>query len=34
MSTHDPKRTVGAHYRRVDLAKAHNAVAANNKIWN
>jgi hypothetical protein len=31
-SAYDPKRTVRAYYRSgIDLAKAHNAVAANNK---
>jgi hypothetical protein len=32
MSALDPKRTVRAYYRSgIDLAKAHNAVGANNK---
>jgi hypothetical protein len=32
MSAYDPKRTFRAYYRRsIDLAKSHNAVAANNK---
>jgi hypothetical protein len=31
-SAFDPKRTVRAYYRSgIDLAKIHNAVAANNK---
>jgi hypothetical protein len=31
-SAFDPKRTFRAYYRRsIDLAKSHNAVAANNK---
>jgi hypothetical protein len=32
MSAYDPKRTFRAYYRRsIELAKSHNAVAANNK---
>ena len=32
MSAFDPKRTFRAYYRSsIDLAKSHNAVAANNK---